>query len=142
MTHVGFTGTRRGMTFLQRRVVNGLVWRVQNGEAHHGCCEGADTEFHAMAYDAECRLHGHPPTNPVYRAALTFRSTDIVHTEKPYIDRNRDIIDACEALIAAPGEADEQLRSGTWSTIRYARKLGRRILIVRPDGTVVEEKGR
>lgn len=145
MTHIGFTGTRRGMTFMQRHRVNGLVWRGRadkGSEAHHGCCEGADTEFHAISYDAGYRLHGHPPKNPVYRARLTFRLSDILHPEKPYLERNRDIVDACEVLIAAPGEDEEQLRSGTWSTVRYGRKAGRCIIIVRPDGSVSEEAGK
>lgn len=126
------------MTFLQRRIVNGMVWRTVEAEVHHGCCDGSDAEFHAIAYDAGCRIHGHPPTNPVYRAALTFRLTDIVHPEKPYLERNRDIVSATEALIAAPGEAVEQLRSGTWSTVRYARSIGRRVYVVLPDGSVTE----
>ncbi len=32
--------------------------------------------------------------------------------------------------------------TGDWSTVCYARKIGRRILIVRPDGSVSEEAGR
>jgi hypothetical protein len=39
-------------------------------------------------------------------------------------------------LIAALGEKDEQLLSSTWSTVRYARRIGRSIYMVLPDGAV------
>ena len=58
----------------------------------------------------------------------------------PFADplaRNRIIAARCDALLACPAEPDEQLRSGTWSTIRYARKAGKPITIIRPDGGVL-----
>jgi hypothetical protein len=40
------------------------------------------------------------------------------------------------SLIAAPAEPEEQLLSGTWSTVRFARKLGKPVFLILPDGTV------
>jgi len=40
-------------------------------------------------------------------------------------------------MIATPGEVDEQLRSGTWSTVRFARKQGKPVHVILPDGRVV-----
>jgi predicted Rossmann fold nucleotide-binding protein DprA/Smf involved in DNA uptake len=60
----------------------------------------------------------------------------VVHTPKAPLDRNRDIVDAAAVLIAAPKEMTETLRSGTWATVRYARKQGKQVWIVWPDGTV------
>ena len=34
----------------------------------------------------------------------------------------------------------EQLRSGTWATVRHARKLKRPIVIINPDGTLLLER--
>lgn len=48
--------------------------------------------------------------------------------------RNRDIVDETEILIACPGHMHEELRSGTWSTIRYAVKIQRPHIIIWPDG--------
>jgi hypothetical protein len=58
---------------------------------------------------------------------------------KPYLSRNKDIVLETELLIATPGEEEEQIRSGTWSTVRYARSLKRMINIVLPDGRVIAE---
>jgi len=45
-----------------------------------------------------------------------------------------------DPLIAASANAVEHLQSGTWSTVRYARRSGRPISIIRPDGTVVRKR--
>src|SRR5262245_41796084 len=51
-----------------------------------------------------------------------------------YLVRNRDIVEETDLLIAAPANAVEHLQSGTWCTVRYARRSGRHS-IIRPDGT-------
>jgi hypothetical protein len=40
-----------------------------------------------------------------------------------YLQRNKDIVNNCNYLIACPYSNKEQLSSGVWSTIRYAKKL-------------------
>jgi len=45
----------------------------------------------------------------------------------PYLSRNRAIVDETEMLIATPAEFTEQQRSGTWSTVRYARACGKKV---------------
>jgi len=43
--------------------------------------------------------------------------------EKTYLERNLDIVKNSSLLIACPiNKNKEELRSGTWSTIRKARK--------------------
>jgi len=49
------------------------------------------------------------------------------------------IVRETELLIAAPAEFSEQHRSGTWSTVRYARRLGRPVQIIGPDGRIRTE---
>ena len=65
---------------------------------------------------------------------------------KPYLKRNHDIVAAgVDGLIAAPKDFVQpaSLRGqGTWTTIGYARKAGRRIWIVWPDGTFKTEDPR
>ena len=58
---------------------------------------------------------------------------------KPPLDRNRDIVDACDVLIATPKDFVEELRSGTWATVRYARKQRKPLVIVWPNGETTTE---
>jgi hypothetical protein len=54
----------------------------------------------------------------------TFKAAADVRGPKPYLNRNRHIVRETALLIAVPNELTEQPRSGTWSTVRYAQRLG------------------
>lgn len=138
---ISFTGTQRGMTQAQERRVSELLisWiGARQQFVHHGDCVGSDFRMHFLALKYGYEVHLHPPDNPVKRAFCTVGVT-VVEPEKPYLERNTDIAAAGEVLIATPREYEEVLRSGTWSTIRRARKLGKKIYIVFQDGTTREE---
>jgi hypothetical protein len=128
--HVGFTGTQRGMTPNQLSVVRFYLDPYE--WVHHGDCIGADAQFHQAARRKGHPVDRHPPDNPSKRAFCDF---DRDNREKPYLDRNHDIVDASSFMIVAPGEMQEQLRSGTWATFRYARKTGTKWVVVFPDGS-------
>lgn len=53
--------------------------------------------------------------------------------------RNHDIVDATEWLIATPKKFEE-IRSGTWATVRYAKKVKKPVTIIWPDGSIEEWK--
>lgn len=129
---VGFTGTQLGMTMEQKREFRHLIVSLNPSEFHHGDCVGADADAHRIVkrYLPDCRIIIHPPVIESKRAFCegAFR----ILPAKEYLARNRDIVDATSRLIATPKELDEQMRSGTWSTIRYARKLGIKIDILFP----------
>jgi hypothetical protein len=74
--------------------------------------------------DLGCAIVIHPPAIETQRA---FKTAADVRAPKPYLDRNKEIVRETALLVAAPAEAVEQLRSGTWSTVRYARWLGRQV---------------
>lgn len=134
---VGFTGTQEGMTAWQKQFVYDEVMMLNPDEAHHGCCIGADYEFHTLLDQSYVpTVHGHPPINTSKMAEC---DCDVMHDPKEYLARNKDIVEAGDWLIAAP-KGPEELRSGTWSTVRYARKLGKPVTIVWPDGSVVRER--
>ena len=130
---IGFSGTRAGMTGPQLQTVEMLLLANAGSRFHHGDCVGADAQAHDIAIRAKLVVYIHPPTDKSLRA---FKQGWMA---KPlsYLARNRDIVDATQELIAAPMEADEQPKGGTWSTIRYARKVGKPVTIVRPDGTTL-----
>lgn len=136
--HVGFTGTKAGMTKEQWQGVSLLISQLVPTDVHHGDCVGADEEFHKLTERWTTIVrHAHPPVDKKYWANVELRTGDVLYPEKSYHDRNHDIVHACKTLIVAPISHIERLRSGTWSTFRYARKIpnGPRIIIVRPDGT-------
>jgi len=138
---VGFTGTQIGMTNIQKgRVKKALDKLSQNHDVfHHGDCIGADSEAHSMAVDSGFSVVLHPPSISTKRA---FCKADESRSPMDYLQRNLEIVKESDILLAAPKEKDEQLRSGTWSTIRKARKLGKKIAIFLPDGEVIYEKPR
>ena len=145
---IGFTGTRQGMTPLQSSAFCCVVAKLlrDSTEFHHGDCVGSDAEAHeAAALVAKWTIVIHPPLNPRYQAHcgdLQSRFAAVKTLErKDYLERNVDIVDATDVLIATPASHSEELRSGTWSTVRYAEKLGRPITIVYPDGAVSSHSG-
>lgn len=114
---VAFTGTRQGMSAAQRRSVAAWINLLNQAhifrEFHHGAAIGADQEAVAMADDGHVKIVEHPAgADP--------------------LARNRAMVDLCDLLIACPAKRQEELRSGTWATIRYARRQGVPTLTVWP----------
>ncbi len=131
---VGFTGTQSSVTQMQWNSLYYILQRLQPTECHHGDCIGADKLFHQAAKILNCPLVViHPPQDPSKRA---FCQGALLRPEKPYLERNKDIVNETERLIGMPKLAEEEMRSGTWSTIRYARKLLRPIYLILPNGQV------
>jgi len=141
MIHVGFTGTQRGLTTAQRSSLERLLARLKVVHdfvaLHHGDCIGADTEAHRAAVGLGYHVVLHPPLKDDKRS---FCKADEERPSLSYLDRNQKIAEACVLLVACPKENVEQLRSGTWATVRRARKLGRRIVILPPSGGFFMEK--
>lgn len=137
---LGFTGTQVGMTPMQLLRVAQYIAENDISEAHMGDCIGADKQFYELIAMANknkifpwITTIGHIPN---YDSKRAFCKYDVTREPKPYLDRNHDIVDESWFLIGTPKEKEEQLRSGTWATIRYAKKLDRRGMIVYPDGVI------
>jgi len=132
MKKVGFTSTSEGMTKNQKRNLLGILFELGDFEFHHGDCVGGDEQAHKIAKKLNGKIVVHPPINPNKRA---FCKGGKILPPKEYLARNKDIVNGGrDLLIAAPKERSEILRSGTWSTIRYARKKKREIVILKPTG--------
>lgn len=140
MIHVGFTGTRKGMTIAQHSAVVKIMLRQyarkkHYGEDymwHHGVCIGADQQVHILARIFEFNIHGHPPKDDSLEANCS--GFTLVAFPEPYIIRNHHIVDACYLLVATPKEHEEVQRSGTWATIRYARTQSKDVIVINPLG--------
>lgn len=130
---VGFTGTRFGMTEPQKAVLTvGLFGMGIVTELHHGDCVGADEDAHKIALDMGILIVVHPPEEPLHRAFC--KNAKEVLEQKPYLIRNQDIVDQTDLLIATPFFEYEEVRGGTWFTVRYARLRKKRIVIAWPSG--------
>lgn len=139
MTDIGITGTRIGATprqLISLTALFGLIRETSSDSVvlHHGDCVGVDQQACELALEAAFLLHCHPPTNPKLRARI---QSDMESRPKDYLLRNRDIVNFSDVLIALPKTIEEELRSGTWATIRYAQRVNHPYIIVRPDGTII-----
>lgn len=131
---LGMTGTREDLSYEQ------YVWLsvqiVDCEEFHHGACVGADEAGHQLAMRQQKRVIVHPPTDQRLMIPFDGMVWDW-KLAKPYLDRNRDIVDESDQVIALPN-GPESLKGGTWYTVRYAMKQGKPVAICYPDGSVEE----
>lgn len=141
--HVGFTGTQTGLTTEQRAKLYDELLRLRNDHIisasflHHGDCVGADVQAHTIADRLDFHIVLHPPTSNAKRA---FSVCDEIRKPWPYLRRNRDIVAESDLVIACPKTSTEELRSGTWMTIREARRKHKPLVIIYPDGHVETER--
>lgn len=135
--HIGFTGTREGLTQEQQEALTEVLGNMcaKRGWCilHHGDCIGADEDAHDIATGLHpMSTHIHPPSDGSKRAHCVGGRES---KPRPYMKRNADIVKASSCLIACPlGAEGDHKRSGTWATVRMARRAGKHILIIYPDG--------
>ena len=141
---LGFTGSSDGgmPTPSQKAAIKRFIDKHRPMHVHHGDCINSDKYFHEVAQEWHDAfkvpiIHVHPPTIDKKRA---FCVGDVNYNAAPYLKRNRHIVSMSDALLATP-HGPEEVRSGTWATIRYARKKGIPIYIIYPSGRVVAETG-
>lgn len=136
---VGFTGTQAGMTAEQRLAFARLLQSLQASEFHHGDCIGSDAQAHQIAQLLKVpALHIWPPLANAKRA---FMKGATLHAAAGYIERNHSIVASVDVLVGAPRlQGKEEQRSGTWATIRQARRTHKPIFIVWPNGEVAHEQ--
>lgn len=140
---LGFTGTQTGMTDFQEERLNAHLHRwikkYKKLEIHHGDCIGADEEFHKIcitywenAYPGATSVVLHPPLVSAKRAYTTWvRQRE--ETPLDYLARNHKIVEAVDGMLGAPKGMEEELRSGTWATIRYAKKIEKPLIVLWPE---------
>lgn len=132
---LGFTGNQQGATSQQKERFVRLISAWTPKEFHVGDCIGADHDAYVIVRNISegTTLVGHPPDVYGKRA---FCSYDVQHDPLPYLTRNKRIVDSVETMVAMPGGFSEEVRSGTWSTVRYARKCNVPVYIIYPDGSI------
>lgn len=132
---IGFTGTREGLNLNQKTKITEMLSQYTDHIIHvyHGDCLGADTDFHKLCVDfrnnnnIELVIIIMPPDKDIVRG---FNKSDIVMKPKPYLERNADIVINSDVMIGCPLDpTKEVMRSGTWSTIRKARKMNKKLFV-------------
>jgi hypothetical protein len=121
---IGFTGTSYRFPTLAvgEQLITRLkqLWDEGEREFHHGDCIHMDEWAALRAREIGFTLICHPPLNDWKRAFVT---SHLTLPPKPYLARNKDIVKCSRLLLACPNTQAEELRSGTWMTIRWARKM-------------------
>lgn len=143
---LGFTGTRQGLSVRQKFGL-GIALPVVPDQLVHGGAVGADTEFdqwfRRAAWSTILSVDIFPADEERRQFWLRKYGIELpwltIHQAMLPLDRNELIVQRCNHLLACPFEPTEQLRGGTWATVRYARKLGRPITLLLPDGTIKRE---
>jgi len=138
---LGFSGTRDGLNPTQLFNLDYEIERARASLFLHGGAEGADEHADQYASHHLIAVEVYPCTSTRYHywAGLDDEIVRAVHTPRPPLVRNKIIAQRCARLIATPSTNEETLRSGTWATIRYAKREFKRVTIIFPDGRVVEE---
>ena len=143
--HIGFTGSRHGMSYKQKRKVLQILqdWQALIPErdeitVSHGDCIGADANIHEFAKILGLRIVIHPPEDDSKRAYCSALDNDPdveILPPKAYLARNRDIVETSSLMIGCVDSYEPHEHSGTWYTVDYANKKEVPVMIVFPDGT-------
>lgn len=146
MAHIislGFTGTQAGMTLQQKKTFLQELEFLRSFnlgsdiEFHHGDCIGSDEQADGIVrifLPKPWLIVIHPPLDEIKRAFCKGESTTILES-KDYLERDKDMVKEIQLLIATPSREEYQ-RSGTWATVRMARKAKRPHNIIMPDGSI------
>ena len=126
---VGFTGTRKGMTNKQKADLIAHIHRLKPSIVRHGGCYGADDDFHLIV--RQNLPHTSIIIHPCNLNQRGFCKGDLTLAPIAPLARNHLIVDLSDTIIAAP-KGKEELRSGTWATIRYAKKMNKCVIILYP----------
>jgi hypothetical protein len=130
-TKLGFTGSREEPSDYQKEKIRQILTTFkskaenQKVEFHHGDCVGSDAYAATTAKELGYWVVSHPPTDTKLQA---YAPSDEIRTAKPYLDRNRDIVNETQAMLATPSKPETNY-GGTWYTIRYARTNSKPIVV-------------
>ncbi len=146
MNIVGVTGISKNLPPLSNKIVGEAVLWAKNYYYPHewvsGCAHGVDTVFAEAAFiedPGSCHRLVVPSAdhntllierweslivdNP-FKCSIEYASTKYMNSARAYMDRNDQLVSHLTHLLAFPLTPEEVQRSGTWSTVRRARKKG------------------
>jgi predicted Rossmann fold nucleotide-binding protein DprA/Smf involved in DNA uptake len=147
---LGFTGPRIGLTNAQRSELPAAYKALSATTLLVGGAPGSDEEMITWAISnrdalATVQIEIYPASEDRYRYWKRYLHQgliEILHQVDAPLTRNWIIVARCDHLLAASQTDKEKQRSGTWATIRYARKAGKPHTIIWPDGEIQLAEGR
>jgi hypothetical protein len=134
---LSFTGIADGLTMPQRRIITNQLIRYD--PAQHafavGGAPGVDIEVALQGLHLGFHVHAVLPSAPYHpEGAVACTTHEVVapgrNASESYMKRNSRLAEICYCMVAFPATNTERLRSGTWSTVRRARTLGRPVRII------------
>jgi hypothetical protein len=133
---VGFTGTRAGLSEEQARQLRHVLSLLRHADIavqqptlflDGDCARGADRQARQIAEAHGCKSEPVPPKD---------------QTAAELLARDRVIAQRCHILVAAPLTDTEQVRSGTWYTVRQARDLQKPVVMLTRGGRKAADEAR
>ena len=100
-----------------------------------GAAYGVDSQCARWALVQKIPVTLTIPVGRWHNRALANGEPDVVLVEGGYMARNDETIRRSDVLIAFPETPHEETRSGTWATVRRARKKGIPIYFFPLDGS-------
>jgi len=138
---VGTTGTLLGPRPAQYDAFKRFVRRLPIKRFVHGGARGWDTLAHhaVRSHFPDIPIEIRPGRDPGTTVTMPLGRCDI-YPALAKLERNMVIVGRIHGLIAVPKQDIEERRSGTWATVRYARKLGCPVYVVLSDGRIVRDR--
>lgn len=132
---IGVTGTRLGLSKFQLLWLEKFLTYNKSKVLHHGDCVGVDTQVAIQFAKVDAYIIAHPGNIKNMQANCVVN--DLIMPWSDTLVRNRFIVNHSSLLLAFPATTHQIAHSGTWSTIRYAKKQSKPVLIISPDGDEV-----
>jgi hypothetical protein len=138
--NLSVTGTRHGTTPAQRQAFLALLNQLAPTRLAHGSCRGADVEaahYARAEFGSAVRIVAYPgPDGDPWRTDSGV--DDEVMPPKTHFARNRDLVAACDVLVAFPPCRPMPEQGGTRYTHDQGVKQRRRVIVIWPDGETEE----
>lgn len=139
--HIGCSASRGGLSDAQKmlacRVLIDSLFEASRKKGsitfHHGDCINGDAFLHDAAHELGFSIVIHPPENGALRA---YKRAPVILPVKPYLERNREMVDACEVMVICPDTEAYRIKSGAWYTWKYAKLQKKRVILITPSGVI------
>lgn len=130
---VGITGSLEGLTGPQLRWAKQFIQDNVVRVLHHGNCIGGDEDVATLFYKGQdTYIIAHPGHISTMQSKISFN--DLVLPEKHTLARNRLIVNSSDLLLGFPKIDDEDDNSGSWYTIRWAKRHRTPVIVISPTG--------